>query len=42
MVRGDRQGNIWLATNNGTAKISGNVINCFTKSNGLLSELVYD
>lgn len=42
MVRGDSQGNIWLATNNGTAKINGSVITCFTKSNGLLSQLVYD
>ncbi|MDN5284542.1 MAG: histidine kinase [Mucilaginibacter sp.] len=42
MIKGDRQGNIWLATNKGVAKINGSVVRCFTKSNGLLSELVYD
>lgn len=41
-IKSDNHGNIWLATNNGVAKIKGKIIQCFTKNNGLLSELVYD
>lgn len=42
MIRGDKKGNIWLATNNGVAKITNDIIKCFTRANGLLSEQVYD
>jgi ligand-binding sensor domain-containing protein/two-component sensor histidine kinase len=40
-VRADRQGNIWLATEGGIARISGASVRCFTKANGLLSDLTY-
>ncbi|MES2734329.1 MAG: two-component regulator propeller domain-containing protein [Bacteroidota bacterium] len=38
----DREGNIWLATEQGIARINRQGVRYFTKSNGLLSDLTYD
>ena len=38
----DHSGDTWLATNNGVIKLHGQQVKVFNRSNGLLSDIVYD
>ncbi|OOQ59551.1 ligand-binding sensor domain-containing protein [Mucilaginibacter pedocola] len=41
-IRPGQNGDIWLATGKGAARVSGKTARLFTKANGLLSDIVYD